>query len=98
LAVRSITNQVSAGATTPDKFPTKFCMPVQRPAAGGPAKVCVIAQIFEEQMPKPMVAQIRAETQRDAGAITVATRKMAAIPMPPAVNVLRTSVGLAPAS
>ena len=41
-----------AGATHPARLPIEFCTPVHRPAASGPANVCVIAQPFEMPMPR----------------------------------------------
>src|SRR5260370_28643873 len=49
--VESTTNPVTAGATTPARFPRKFCKPVHRPAILGPASDSVIAQILDPHIP-----------------------------------------------
>src|SRR5438034_1068 len=58
LLVRSTTNPVRAGATTPAKFAKPFCRPAHRPAACGPARVCVNAKIPEPAIPQPTPAAI----------------------------------------
>src|SRR3569833_1356099 len=68
---------VSHGARMPARLPTKFWAPVQRPAANGPAQVCVIAHRFEEKIPYPKAAaqssasEVVASCTRTAPIITV---------------------------
>ena len=49
--VRSTSHPVTAGPTTPEKLPTPFCIAVHFPAACGPARVCVMAQTLEANIP-----------------------------------------------
>src|SRR6185312_2928580 len=49
--VCSTTKPVNQDAATPERFPMPFCKLVQRPAARGPASVCVIAQWFDVNVP-----------------------------------------------
>src|ERR1035437_7226223 len=94
--VRSITNPVRAGATIPERLPMQFCMPVQRPAARGPATVWVMAQRLAAQAAQQVVTPINMAMERPGGESTHAMRKTAAPTSPAAVNVLRTRVGVAP--
>src|SRR5215472_16517109 len=96
LPVWSSTKPVTLGATIPAKLPTKFCSPVHRPAACGPASACVIAQTFDELMPRKEVVRITAAVENPGPVRTAANAKIAAPAIPPLVNVLRTRVGEAP--
>jgi hypothetical protein len=62
--VRSKTSPVTAGATIPARLPTKFWKPVHRPAACGPASVCVIAQRLEAEAPKKITPNKSIAMQR----------------------------------
>src|SRR5438132_5282826 len=79
LLVRSTTNPVRAGATTPAKFAKPFCRPAHRPAACGPARVCVNAKIPEPTIPQPTPAAIShgSYIRGPAAKPTIATHAMA---------------------
>src|SRR5579884_669087 len=80
----------------PARLPTKFCAPVHRPAANGPAQVCVIAQRFDEKMPYPNAdaqsnaSDVVASCTMTAPSITVEARR------PITQNDFRILFGLAP--
>src|ERR1035437_5027556 len=76
--VRSITNPVRAGATIPERLPMQFCMPVQRPAARGPATVWVMAQRLAAQAAQLVVTPINMAMERTGGESTHAMRKTTA--------------------
>ena len=44
---------VKTALAIPARFPQAFCSPVQRPAASGPASVCVNANGLDAYVPKP---------------------------------------------
>src|SRR5581483_10981387 len=80
----------------PERFPTKFWHPVQRPAAHGPARVWVTAHKFEEKIPYAKQAALRS-TSEMVGSRTIAASSITVESSRPApVNVLRTRLGLAP--
>src|SRR5579859_8139627 len=83
--VTSTIRPVTQGATMPAKLPNMFCHPVHLPAAPGPARVWVMAQMLEVNNPNDRLAAIST-----AGRISVLSS------MPPATKVLRTRVGLPP--
>ena len=68
----------------PDRLPTKFCKPVQRPAAYGPARVCVIAHMFEELMLWKPTPNIRNAMLSDGVLMAHRSNKTPAPPSPPA--------------
>src|ERR1700674_1999076 len=93
-----MTNPVTAGALTPARFPTKFCNPVHRPATLGPARVWVIAQIFDPHMPPAAKASSSRITETVGPARAQPRRSSPALPAPAPAKVLRTTVGVPPAA
>ena len=73
-----------------------FCNPVQRPAASGPASVCVMAQWLDEKSPNAMYAAIsKAMETRRSGARTAGNMSVAST-IPLTTKLLRTVVADAP--
>src|SRR5512135_635981 len=81
----------------PARLPIKFWKPVHRPAACGPARVWVMAQRLEELALQKITPAIIRKTQ-SAGPLTAdRPSRSPESASPPATNVLRTRVGVAPA-
>src|SRR5512133_459955 len=82
----------------PDRLPIPFCRLVQRPAARGPARVCVIAQWLDVKVPNAMHANMRSAIDA-VESRTATTGRMVVEPSSPATTiVLRTRVGVPPAA
>src|SRR5882672_3850314 len=73
-------------------------MPVQRPAASGPARRWVITQKFELLSPNEKPANIRKTSESVPEATTLPARKMPTPAAPDATKVLRTRAGVPPAA
>src|ERR1700693_2473289 len=93
-----MTNPVTAGAGTPDRFQKKFCKPVHRPAILGPARVCVIAQILDPHMPPAAKANSSRITETVGPVRAQPRRSSPALPAPAPAKVLRTILGVPPAA
>src|SRR5437868_5903921 len=87
---------MSAGAIHPAKLPVKFCSPVHFPDVVGPASVCVTDQRLDVHMPRPMQVRTRIATAALWFGTIPTSKMLDAITGPAPVNVLRTSVGVAP--
>src|ERR1700682_1545027 len=97
LPVRSTTTPVITGAEIPARLVKKFCTPIQRAAAPGPASGCALAQMagtsIHRQTPHPAIAG-----RAPRGPARTHTPRHAARPENPASSaVLRTRLALAPA-
>src|SRR5712691_1129248 len=89
----------TGGATVPARLPTKFSMPVQRPEASEPSRVCVAAQWLDENTPKPKPAPIRHATDQPDSATHAANKSDTADIASPLAEMRRRIPGvLTPAS
>src|ERR1700746_3383858 len=94
--VLSTTKPVTTGAIHPARLPKKFCSPVHLPAACGPARVWVIAQVLETLTPQNTAANSRHPTESTGPPTTQVASEIPATTCPTTINVLRIRVGVSP--
>ena len=87
---------VTAGATTPEEFPTNNCNPHHRPTACGPASRCVIAHRLEVLNPNDTPESMRNAIDQLPATTSEANAKLPAPTFPHTMNVLRTTVAVPP--
>ncbi len=90
------TKPVIMGAVIPARLPIRFCMPIQRPPAAGPARVWPTVNIIGLIRPVQAPLTMRQATIHSRGLL--ATARMARPPpaMPAMMKPLRTKVVAAP--
>src|ERR1700676_1976214 len=92
--VRSRTNPVRAGPTTPAKLEKPFCAPYHLPTACGPASVWQNVKMPGDVIPQPMPAAISQGTYVCGPATAEPMIATAAVENPIAMANLRTKVGV----